>query len=107
MSIICESVARQILPIYRSFVARELIVQHKLNQNQAAKKLGTTQAAISQYINSKRGVKDIPNYLKIEPIVQSAAEKVAKKMLNSEFTKEEFRKSLCELCMSLREKKVF
>jgi predicted transcriptional regulator len=103
MSISCESVARNILPIYRRFVAKELIIKYKLTQNTAAKKLGTTQAAISQYINSKRGVKGIPNYQEIELIVQKAASKVATRMATSEVTPEEFSESFCKLCMSLRE----
>lgn len=102
MSIYCESVARNILPIYRSFVAKELIAKYNLTQNTAAKKLGTTQAAISQYINSKRGVKGIPNYPEIEPLVQKAAAKIAKRMATTEVTPEEFSESFCELCTALR-----
>jgi hypothetical protein len=105
MSLSCESVARHILPIYRSFVAKELITKYNLTQNAAAKKLGTTQAAISQYINSKRGVKGIPNYQEIEPWAQKAASKVAKRMATTEVTPEEFSKSVCDLCMTLRKSK--
>lgn len=105
MSISCERVARQILPIYRSFVAKELITNYNLTQNAAAKKLGTTQAAISQYVNSKRGVKGIPNYQEIEPMVQKAAAKVAKNMATTEVTAEEFSESFCELCMALQKSK--
>jgi hypothetical protein len=105
MSISCESVARHILPVYRSFVARELVTKYNLTQNQVAKKLGTTQAAISQYINSKRGVKGIPNYEQIEPMMQNAAAKVAKRMANTEMQGEEFNASFCELCTALRRSK--
>jgi predicted transcriptional regulator len=102
MSITCESVARHILPIYRSFVAKELTHKYQLTQNQAAKKLGTTQAAISQYINSKRGVKGIPNYAEIEPLVKTAASKVASRLSNADLTQQEFQESFCDLCMTLQ-----
>ena len=66
MSLSCESVARHILPVYRSFVAKELILKHNLTQIEAAKKLGTTQAAVSQYVNSKRGVKVVNRFLAVD-----------------------------------------
>jgi predicted transcriptional regulator len=105
MSISCENVARHILPIYRSLVAKELITKYNLTQNEAAKKLGTTQAAISQYINSKRGVKGIPNYTEIEPMVQNAAAKVAKRMASEEVNRDEFGAAFCDLCTTLRKTK--
>ncbi len=105
MSISCENVARHILPIYRSFVAKELVTKYNLTQNEAAKKLGTTQAAVSQYINSKRGVKGIPNYQEIEPMVRTAAAKVAEQMATAAISIEDFNASFCELCMAMQKTK--
>lgn len=105
MSISCEKVARHLLPVYRSFVAKDLITKYSLTQNEAAKKLGTTQAAISQYINSKRGVKGIPNYIEIETTMQKAASKVAKRMAKGDVTPEEFGEAFCDLCKALRKTK--
>jgi len=105
MSISCENVARHILPVYRSFVAKELVKKYNLTQNAAAKKLGTTQAAVSQYINSKRGVKGIPNYTEIEPMVQDAAAKVAAQMATDKITLSDFNASFCDLCTTLRKTK--
>ena len=101
MSTSCESVARYVLPLYRSYVAKELIEKYNYTQVAAAKKLGTTQAAISQYMTSKRGHKGIPNYEEIAPSVKNAAAKVAKRIATTEFSTEEFRASFCELCKSL------
>lgn len=105
MSTSCESIARHILPLYRSFVAKELTEKYKYTQVQAAKKLGTTQAAISQYITSKRGHKRIQNYNEIAPLVQKAAAKVAKRIATMEISAEEFSESFCELCKSLQRAK--
>jgi predicted transcriptional regulator len=102
MSFSCESVARHLLPLYRAFVAKELIEKYDYTQVQAAKKLGTTQAAISQYITSKRGHKGILNYDKIAPLVQDAAAKTAKRIATVKITPEEFSSSFCELCKSLQ-----
>jgi len=105
MSTSCESIARHILPFYRSFVAKELTEKYNYTQVQAAKKLGTTQAAISQYITSKRGYKRIQNYNKIAPLVQKAAAKVAKRIATTGMSIEEFNASFCELCRYLQETK--
>ena len=62
----CEMVGKYILPIYRSLLARELVEKYDFSQTQAAKRLGTTQAAISQYLSSKRafkGIEHVEQYL--------------------------------------------
>jgi predicted transcriptional regulator len=100
MSTPCESVARYILPLYRSFVAKELIEKYDYTQVRAAKKIGTTQAAISQYITSKRGHKGISNYDEIAPLVQKAAAKVAKRIVAMDTSPKEFSESFCEICKS-------
>ena len=105
MSTTCEVIARHVLPLYRAFVAKELIEKHGYTQVQAAKKLGTTQAAISQYVTSKRGHKGIPNYEVIAPDIQAAAVKVAKRIAETEMSREEFSGSFCELCTLLRKTK--
>ncbi len=100
----CESIARNILPLYRAFVAKELIEKHGYTQVKAAKKLGTTQAAISQYITSKRGQKGTPNYGKIAPLILEQAEKTAKRIAKADLSAKEFSASFCELCEKLRNK---
>ncbi|MFB3889333.1 MAG: transcriptional regulator [Candidatus Bathyarchaeia archaeon] len=106
MPLSCERVAHSILPIYRSAVARELTKKHKFTQVEAAKKLGTTQAAISQYINSKRGFRDVPNYEQIAPLIQKAAEKAAERMAASEMSYDEFNDSFCDICKQLRDNNI-
>ena len=94
----CENAVRYILPLYRAFVAKELIVKYDYTQVAAAKKLGTTQAAISQYVTSKRGHKRIPNYGAVAPLIQDAAAEVAKRIATAGMSSEEFRDSFCEVC---------
>ena len=74
----CEIVARYLLPIFRSMVAKELIEKYNFTQVAAAEKLGTTQAAISQYIHSKRGYKGAEQFVDILPEIQSLANETAK-----------------------------
>jgi len=105
MSTSCETIARHVLPLYRAFVAKELIEKYHYTQIEAAKKLGTTQAAISQYMASKRGHRRIPNYEEIAPSVQNAATKVAERIATTRMSRKEFTASFCELCRSLQRNK--
>jgi len=105
MSTNCEAVARHVLPLYRAFVAKELIEKYGCTQVQAAKKLGTTQAAISQYLTSKRGHKNNSEYDVISADVKGAAAKVAKRMSETEVSRDEFSASFCDLCTALRKAK--
>ncbi|MEM4243833.1 MAG: hypothetical protein QXP44_03425 [Candidatus Bathyarchaeia archaeon] len=102
MSLSCESVARNFLPLYRAYVAKELVEKYGFTQVSAAKKLGTTQPAISQYLSSKRGRQKIANYDEILPIVERAAAKVAQRIAKTEVSHEEFYDSFCDLCKELQ-----
>jgi len=99
----CELVVRYLLPIYRSLVAKDLIKKYHLTQVKAAEKLGTTQAAISQYIHSKRGLRGVKHFEKILPMIQAAAAKTAERLASGEIEAEDAMSAFCELCISLRE----
>jgi predicted transcriptional regulator len=103
MSTSCESIARYFLPLYRAFVAKELVEKYGYKQEQAAEKLGTSQPAISQYLSSKRGRKGIPNYDEVAPLVKEAAAKVAETVAKTGMSLEEFSESFCDLCRKLQE----
>lgn len=44
-----------VLPVLRKELARVLVRDHKVSQKEAAMFLGITEAAVSQYLNDKRG----------------------------------------------------
>jgi len=97
----CELVVRYILPTFRSLVAKELIEKHRFSQVDAAKKLGTTQAAISHYLYSKRGNKKM-RQLETVPQVQSTASEVAQGIANEKISAVDAILSFCNLCIALR-----
>jgi len=105
MQLPCETVARYVLPAFRSYVAKELIGKHNFTQVEAAQKLGTTQAAISQYIHSKRGYKGAEEFEVILPRVQSVAAETADLIAAEEISTDEVMLNFCKLCTSLREGK--
>jgi predicted transcriptional regulator len=51
----CEFMMWNGLPVIRREIAESMINEYKLNQKQAAERLGVTPAAISQYVSGKRG----------------------------------------------------
>lgn len=52
----CELVVWYVLPSIRSELAKELI-ERGINQKEVSKRLGMTEAAVSQYVKGKRGTK--------------------------------------------------
>jgi len=99
----CEVVARYVLPVFRSLVARELIEKYEFTQVDAAEKLGTTQAAISQYIHSKRGYKGIEQFDAAIPRIQAEASEIARGIATGEMKADEVMSCFCRLCTSLRQ----
>jgi len=99
----CEAVGRYVLPIFRSLVAKELIEKHNFTQVEAAEKLGTTQAAISQYVHSKRGYKGLAQFEEILPMIQAVANEIAKGIASREMSADEAMLNFCKICTSLRE----
>ena len=63
----CEIIGKYVLPIFRSMLSKELVQKYNLSQTQAAQKLGTTQAAVSQYLSSKRAYKGIEHVEEYPP----------------------------------------
>ena len=100
----CETVGKYILPVFRSLIARELINTYNLTQVEAAKKLGTTQAAISQYVNSKRAFKGAEKLSDIMPQLQSLACETANRIAKNEMRPEEITIDFCKVCPALCKK---
>jgi predicted transcriptional regulator len=94
----CELIGKYVLPIFRSMLAKELVQKYHLSQTQTAKKLGTTQAAVSQYLSSKRAFKGVDQVEEYLPKIQVMAEETAKKLVNKEIGASEVTADFCGLC---------
>jgi len=99
----CETVSKHVMPIFRSLVAKELVTTYKLTQVEAAQKLGTTQAAISQYINSKRAFKSTEQFENMLPKITAMAKETAKRLANNETCAAT---DFCKLCSSFNMNKI-
>ena len=101
----CEVVVQYLLPAFRSLVAKELVERHNLSQVASASKLGTTQAAVSQYVCSKRGKRGVSELESI-PRARSAVKRIAREIAGEESSSLETTWSFCLLCKSLREQEL-
>lgn len=97
----CEAIGKYVVPLFRSLVAKELINTYNLTQVEAAQRLGTTQAAISQYINSKRASRGMEQYRDIVPKIQMLASETARRLANREIEPDEVTIDFCKFCSSL------
>jgi len=104
MELPCEIAVKYIFPIFKSIVAKELIEKYNFTQTGAAEKLGTTQAAISQYVHLKRGYKrDIEQLEEILPMIQAVANETANQMVTENVKASEVILKVCKLCMLARQ----
>jgi predicted transcriptional regulator len=94
----CEVIGKYVLPIFRSMLAKELVQKYNLSQTQTAKKLGTTQAAVSQYLSSKRAYKGGEHVKQYLPKIQEMAGETAQKLVNDKIAVEEVTFDFCRLC---------
>ncbi|MDH7509751.1 MAG: helix-turn-helix domain-containing protein [Methanolinea sp.] len=51
----CDTMARRILPCLRAEMVCRLVQKRGISQSDAARRLGVSRAAVSQYMNRKRG----------------------------------------------------
>jgi hypothetical protein len=100
----CQFTVRNLLPAFRSIITKQLVTKHGLTQEQTASKLGITQAAISNYLSSKRAAKCREllgdDFLPVYSLACENAEKLANDKTNIDEVKKEF----CKICTKLREK---
>ncbi len=98
MSARCETIGKYVLPVFRALVAKELVNVHGLTQVEAAQKLGTTQAAISQYVNSKRALKGAEQFGDMLGKLQVLAQVTAEKLVKQKITSVDVSVDFCKLC---------
>src|SRR3989338_943793 len=90
-----EIEVRYIIPAIRGKLAHVMVEEKGISQKQAAKILGLTEAAISQYINGKRGSEVIFSESVVDEIRKSADKVMKDKSSRSEMVAEIYR--ICQL----------
>ncbi len=103
----CEIIGKHVLPLFRSMLAKELVQKYHLSQTEAAKKLGTTQAAVSQYLSSKRAYKGVKHVDKFLPKIGVMAAETAEKLVNKEICVSDITVDFCRLCSTFCTRPMF
>ncbi len=101
----CEAVAKHIMPIFRALVTKELRDKYGLSQNEIAAKLGITQAAVSHYINSKRGTHMLAEIEKIKGVKEAVEEVSASIARENDY--DSMLLAFCKLCRIVKDSKGF
>jgi hypothetical protein len=103
----CEVVSKYILPVFRAMVAKELMKEYGYSQAQVASKLGISQAAVSYYVNSKRGVMMVSELEKIPNISKTLTDVVKTLTLTAADDSDELSLAFCRLCSIIRNSETF
>ena len=72
----CEKIVWNLLPAIRKELAISLIKEQKLSQREVAEKLGISEAAVSRYINGKRGGLGILKNKDVKNQINKSAKKI-------------------------------
>jgi uncharacterized protein len=65
----CDTMVRNLLPPMRAEMVLRLVQKQGLSQNDAAKRLGLTRAAVSQYMSRKRGAGEVVLSTELDSII--------------------------------------
>lgn len=93
----CERASADVLPRARALIARKLVEVYKLSRTEAAKRMGLTQPAISQYMKETRGKGQADE--KGGGAFASLASEVAKGIAEGSVTRESLGLEMCRFCM--------
>lgn len=101
----CEVAAKEVMPSIRASIAYVLVNEFKLSKYEAAKLLGLTPAAVSNYIDGRRGEKYVMKILNDK----ANSEKVRHAALliltqpQDPIVAERFQDITCSICSSVNE----
>jgi hypothetical protein len=100
----CEIIVAKILPAMRAIVTRELIETYGLKQTEAAKRLGITQPAISQYSRELRGYN--VKLLKSNPKIMKDIKKLTAEIASGETKSSMIPGRICQICGDIRRERI-
>ncbi|MDF2956699.1 MAG: putative transcriptional regulator [Candidatus Alkanophagales archaeon MCA70_species_1] len=98
MKLPCETVVWYVLPKIRAELAKSLL-ELGISQKEISKKLGVTQAAVSQYARGKRG-----RYMELGEDVSNDIKELAKCIAKNDLSEREVIFRICSICMKVKAK---
>lgn len=100
----CELVVGRIMPALRASVVKELTNKYHMKQADIARKMGITQASVSQYLSAVRaaGSKMTESF----PKIKTYASEIAKR-INAGEDRNELSSILCRACNEIKSDETF
>ena len=95
----CEVAVKSVVPAIKALMAKELVDQHGLKQDQVAEILGISQSAVSKYSRKIRGyVIRVDNIQEITPLING----MIILLMNGTHQRTEFMQLFCQTCVAVR-----
>ena len=98
----CEVGVKTILPSVKAMMAREIVTNRGMNEQETAELLGLSQSAVSRYMNKERGNNQLAleNSAEILALINQMVSVLIKEPKN----KSEILKLFCGVCEAIRKK---
>ncbi len=96
----CELTVKELLPLLRTLIAKELAESHGYTQTRIAKRLGVTQAAVSGYLTQQLTDAEIEPFSSKE--LREIAKNMASEITMKRFSNADMINNICEICLNLR-----
>jgi len=98
----CEVGVKTVLPSVKAIMAREIVTNRGLNEQQTAELLGLSQSAVSRYVNKERGnnLLNLENSQEVLALINQMVSALIKEPDN----KEGFLALFCQTCQAIRQK---
>jgi predicted transcriptional regulator len=100
----CEIVVNKVLPHIRADIVKILTQEYHMKQIEVSKRLGITQASVSQYLSSSRG--GDKEFHKLFPEMENHAKDIAERIAIGD-TKDAQVALICSMCNKMREDEKF
>jgi len=94
-----EIVSKSALPAFRAMISKRLVEDHAMTQQEAADRLGVTQASVSNYARKARGTM---LDLEVDENIAKAADQVARLLASDNPDKREALRMMTEVCDYVR-----
>lgn len=96
----CELMRQSLLPVFRSLLASQLVEKYGFSQAEVARRLGITQAAVSQYLHEKRAKRTL-GPRSVTRKVEKVTRRIALQISQNKISSGDAMKMACRLCAEI------
>ena len=90
---------KSVIPAIKALMAKELVEEHGLKQDQVAEILGISQSAVSKYSRKVRGyVIKLDDVAEVQPLIND----MIVLLMNGTYRRTEFLELFCQTCLAIR-----